>query len=142
MTTFQNRLSFLSASPQPADAGPVANGAAHADDAQMLDAYSQTVSGIAELVGPSVVRVEALGKTRGGTGSGVIISSDGFVLTNSHVVQGASNTRLSTSEQQIFEARVIGDDPHTDLALLHAHAPGHLPAATIGDSKTLKPGHL
>lgn len=108
----------------------------------MLDAYSQRVSGVAETVGPAVVRVEALGTQRGGSGSGVIISSDGLILTNSHVVQGASTTRISTADQQTFEARVIGDDPHTDLALLHGHAPAKLQAAVLGDSKTLKPGHL
>ena len=111
-------------------------------EAHLLDAYSHAVSGAAEAVGPAVVRVEALGTKRGGSGSGVILSSDGFVLTNSHVVQGASAARLTTSEQQTIEARVLGDDPHTDLALLHAHAHGKLPAARLGDSKTLRPGHL
>lgn len=138
-------LSFLSNAqrrPADGDASPAARDARDDADAQLLDAYSRTVSGVVEKVGPAVVRVEALGLQRGGSGSGVIISSDGFVLTNSHVVQGASSARLTTSEQQTFDARVIGDDPHTDLALLHAHAPGKLPAAVLGDSKTLKPGHL
>lgn len=111
-------------------------------DEQLLDAYSRTVSSVAESVGPAVVRVEAQGNGRGGTGSGVIISSDGLVLTNSHVVQGATGARLTTPDQLTFEARVIGDDPHTDLALLHAHSHATLPVAAIGDSKTLKPGHL
>ena len=111
-------------------------------DEQLLDAYSRTVSSVAESVGPAVVRVEAQGNGRGGTGSGVIISSDGLVLTNSHVVQGATGARLTTPDQLTFEARVIGDDPHTDLALLHAHTHATLPVAAIGDSKTLKPGHL
>ena len=142
MTSLPRSLAFLSNSARSANE-PIRDrrSGGSPDDGALLDAYSQTVSGVAEKVGPAVVRVEALGRQRG-TGSGVIISSDGFVLTNSHVVHGATSARLSTSEQQIFEARVIGDDPHTDLALLHAHAPGHLPAAAIGDSKTLKPGHL
>jgi S1-C subfamily serine protease len=145
MTNLIRLPAFLS-HPQPyagngADRGPAIDQAV-ASDEQLLDVYSRTVSGIAEAVGPAVVRVEASGKTRGGTGSGVIISSDGFVLTNSHVVQGASAARLTTPEQQTLEARVIGDDPHTDLALLHAHAPGKLPTARLGDSRTLKPGHL
>jgi S1-C subfamily serine protease len=141
MATSHNKLSFLSAAPQPrfdADPPPAREGG----DEHLLDAYSRTVAGVAESVGPAVVRVESLGKGRSGSGSGVIISSDGFVLTNSHVVQGATTVRLTTSEQQIFEARVIGDDPHTDLALLHAHAPAKLPFASLGNSKTLKPGHL
>jgi len=114
----------------------------HDHDERLLDAYSRTVSSVAESVGPAVVRVEALANGRGGTGSGVIISSDGLVLTNSHVVQGASAARLTTPDQLTFEARVIGDDPHTDLALLHAHTHATLPVAAVGDSKTLKPGHL
>jgi S1-C subfamily serine protease len=145
MAVFPRSLSFLSnASRRHDDAdGARAPHNAHDDgDTALLDAYSRTVAGVVERVGSAVVRVEALGLQRGGSGSGVIISSDGFVLTNSHVVQGASSARLTTSEQQTFEARVLGDDPHTDLALLHAQAPLKLPVATIGDSKTLKPGHL
>lgn len=139
MSSLSRKLSFLSM-PRREASGAAAGAPAESGDGPLLDAYSHAVSSVAESVGPAVVRVEAVGK--GGTGSGVIISSDGLVLTNSHVVQGATSTRLSTPEQQIFEARVIGDDPHTDLALLHAHAPGKLPMAVLGDSKTLKPGHL
>jgi S1-C subfamily serine protease len=141
MIALPRSLSFLSHAQRAAD-GARAGGEA-GDEHHLLDTYSRAVSGAAERVGPSVVRVEAV-RTRGtaGTGSGVIISSDGFVLTNSHVVQGASSARLTTSEQQSIEARVLGDDPHTDLALLQAHAHGKLPAARLGDSKSLKPGHL
>lgn len=139
MAAFANKVSFLSG----AWRRPPGDGSRAAEsDSVLLDAYSRAVSGVAEAVGPAVVRVEALGTKRGGTGSGVIISSDGLVLTNSHVVQGASAARLTTAEQQSFEARVLGDDPHTDLALLHAHAHGKLPTAALGDSKMLKPGHL
>ncbi|MBP6013704.1 MAG: trypsin-like peptidase domain-containing protein [Alphaproteobacteria bacterium] len=138
MSSLSRNLSFLSAPRRETPANrSVQPGES---DGELLDAYSHAVSSVVDSVGPAVVRVEAVGK--GGTGSGVIISSDGFVLTNSHVVQGATAARLSTPEQQTFEARVIGDDPHTDLALLHAHAPGKLPVAALGNSKTLKPGHL
>ncbi len=133
MAAFANKVSFLSG----AWRRPSGDGSRAAEsDSVLLDAYSRAVSGVAEAVGPAVVRVEALGTKRGGTGSGVIISSDGLVLTNSHVVQGASAARLTTAEQQSFEARVLGDDPHTDLAL------GKLPTAALGDSRMLKPGHL
>ena len=117
--------------------------AAEAAESELLDAYSQAVAGVAERVGPAVVRVEMAGPNgKQGTGSGVIISSDGFVLTNSHVAQGGRTAKLTTQEGQTLEARLIGDDPHTDLALLHADAPGRLPVARLGDSKKLKPGHL
>ena len=141
MSAPSRRFSFLSHSRRQAE--PEAAPPHTADhDAQLLDAYSRTVSSVAEAVGPAVVRVEAQVNGRGGSGSGVIISSDGLILTNSHVVQGASRAKLTTPDQLTFEARVIGDDPHTDLALLHAHAHAKLPVARLGDSKTLKPGHL
>jgi S1-C subfamily serine protease len=141
MSALSRRFSFLSHSRRQAEpeAAPPPQ---HDHDERLLDAYSRTVSSVAESVGPAVVRVEAQANGRGGTGSGVIISSDGLVLTNSHVVQGATSARLTTPDQLTFEARVIGDDPHTDLALLHAHTHATLPVAAIGDSKTLKPGHL
>jgi S1-C subfamily serine protease len=142
MATHSRILSFLSNPARRSSQDLSPGEAPHASDERLLDAYSSAVAGVAEQVGPAVVRVEALGEKRGGSGSGVILSSDGFVLTNSHVVQGATRARLTTADQQMFDARVLGDDPHTDLALLHAHAPGKLPVAVLGNSKTLKPGHL
>jgi S1-C subfamily serine protease len=109
----------------------------------LLDAYSQTVAGVAETVGPSVVRVEGAGpRRRGGIGSGVVISDDGLVLTNSHVVAGARRLRLSFSEGGETEAFALGDDPDTDLALLRAELPRGVTAARLGDSKLLRRGHL
>src|ERR1700759_367719 len=87
-----------------------------ADDGALLDAYSGTVIAVAERVGPAVVRVErAAANGRGGMGSGVIISPDGLLLTNSHVVDGAKELRLTDTEGHSMEARVIGEDPDTDL---------------------------
>ena len=74
-------------------------------------------------------------------GSGVIISPDGLLLTNSHVVQGAREARLALSDGRIIEARVLGNDPDTDLALLRANSDG-LPFAALGDSKQLKRGQI
>ena len=136
------KISFVS-DPGESRGESEAQSPAEMADGELLDAYSQAVAGVAERVGPAVVRVEmASPKGRAGTGSGVIISSDGFVLTNSHVAQGGRTAKLTTPEGQTIEARLIGDDPHTDLALLHADAPGRLPVANLGDSKKLKPGHL
>jgi S1-C subfamily serine protease len=78
----------------------------------------------------------------GGMGSGVVISPDGLVLTNSHVVDGARDLRLTDTEGRIMEARLIGEDPDTDLALLRAGAARHLESATLGDSKNLRRGQL
>jgi S1-C subfamily serine protease len=112
-------------------------------DAGILDAYSHAVSSVAERVGPAVLRVEPQVKgRRGGVGSGVAISPDGLVLTNSHVVEGARDFRLTDSEGRVVNARVLGQDPDTDLALLRASAVRDLPAARLGDSKTLRRGQL
>lgn len=114
------------------------------DDAALLDPYSRAVASVADRVGPAVVRVEARkdARGRGGTGSGVIIAPDGLVLTNSHVVEGARELRLTDAEGRIMEARVLGEDPDTDLALLRAGAVRNLPSAGLGDSKRLRRGQL
>ena len=116
-------------------------------EAAILDAYSNAVISVADRVGPAVVRVETRrdggkGKGRGGVGSGVIIAPDGLVLTNSHVVDGARDVRLTDSEGREMEARVLGDDRDTDLALLRATAARDLPSARLGNSKTLRRGQL
>src|SRR5918998_2385837 len=112
-----------------------------ADDV-LLDAYSRAVTSVVDRVGPAVVRVEPHVSGRvAGMGSGVIISPDGLLLTNSHVVQGARDARLTLSDGRIIEARVLGNDPDTDLALLRANIDG-LPFAALGNSKNLKRGQI
>jgi len=114
-------------------------------DAALLDAYSHTVVDVVDKIGPAVVRVDTDGdgaRARRGTGSGVIISPDGLVLTNSHVAQGARAVRLTLPEGGSVEARVLGDDPHTDLALLRVTDAATLPMARLGNSKALKRGQL
>jgi len=112
-------------------------------DGELLDAYSDAVTAVVERVGPAVVRVErAAANGRGGVGSGVVLSPDGLVLTNSHVVDGARELRLVDSEGRSMAARLIGEDPDTDLALLRADAARDLPAAALGDSKRLRRGQL
>src|SRR6202011_6355224 len=95
------------------------------DDRALLDAYSNAVIGVTERVGPAVVRVETgpkvrNGRERGGLGSGIVISPDGLVLTNSHVVGASKEIRLRDIEGIVTDARVLGVDPDTDLALLRA----------------------
>lgn len=123
------------------------------DDEALLDLYSRRVASVVDRVGPSVVRVDNLsapgaparggGRGQGGgIGSGVVIAPDGLILTNSHVVRGAYRLRVALPEGGEAEARLLGDDPDTDLALLRAELPRGVPAASLGDSKTLKRGHL
>jgi S1-C subfamily serine protease len=112
----------------------------------LLDAYSTAVMDIVERVGPAVVRVEPRGAgsqgRRQGIGSGVILSPDGLILTNSHVVRGAQVIGLADTEGRTTDAQLIGDDPDTDLALIRANAARDLPAAVLGDSKQLRRGQL
>src|SRR5262245_47471295 len=98
---------------EPAEAGPPVPEAV--EDTELLDAYSRAVSGVVDAVGPAVVRVESGGRSRrSGVGSGVIISPDGLVLTNSHVVQGNRELRLQTADGLSLGARLIGEDADTD----------------------------
>jgi S1-C subfamily serine protease len=113
----------------------------HTDDS-LLDAYSQAVTSVVDQVAPAVVRVEPSVSGRGaGMGSGVVISPDGLVLTNSHVMQGTREARLTLSDGRVVTAQALGDDPDTDLALLRASSDG-LPFAVLGDSKRLKRGQV
>ena len=107
-----------------------------------LDAYSRIVSTVAEKVGPAVVRVENRRARGGGSGSGFVIAHDGLVVTNSHVVSGARALRLTLTDGSDVEARVVGDDPDTDLALLRAELPRGTAVATLGDARALRRGQL
>jgi S1-C subfamily serine protease len=120
-----------------------------ADDQALLDSYSQAVIDVVDRVGPSVVRLAVRngdsvrpGQSRGGSGSGVIVAPDGLILTNSHVAGAASRIEVTTADGQDLHARLVGDDPDTDLALIRIDEPATLPSARLGDSKRLKRGQL
>lgn len=109
-----------------------------------LDAVSSGIAALVDRVGPAVVRVETVGRGRrsGGIGSGVIISPDGLVLTNSHVIHGHQDARLTDTEGRNLEARLIGEDRDTDLALLRVTSSRRLASALLGDSKELRRGQF
>jgi len=124
------------------DAGP----AAPADEASALDAYSRTVVDVVERVGAAVVSVH-VGRTRRGEivteggGSGVIVTPDGYLLTNQHVVQRAARVDITLIDGDTVEAGVIAQDASTDLAVLRAHASG-LPFAGLQASGKPRVGQL
>src|SRR6266850_3994941 len=129
------------------DASSQATRQAAAGDDALLDAYSNAVIDVTERVGPAVVRVETGSglpgaRERGGLGSGIVISPDGLVLTNSHVVGSAKQIRLRDIEGIVTDARVLGVDPDTDLALLRADGMRDLRYASLGNSKSLRRGQL
>jgi S1-C subfamily serine protease len=126
---------------------PKAPEPAPADDRALLDAYSNAVIGVTERIGPAVVRVETGSQVpgsreRGGMGSGIVISPDGLVLTNNHVVGTSKQIRLRDNEGIVTDGRVLGVDPDTDLALLRADGARDLHYAPLGNSKSLRRGQL
>ncbi len=116
-------------------------------DSKLLDAYSRAVVNVVDTIGPTVVsinigwRVRNEGMERGGAGSGVIFTPDGYILTNSHVVHNATRFEVVLNNNKKFEATLTGEDPATDLAVVRVPALD-LPFARLGDSSSLRVGQL
>jgi S1-C subfamily serine protease len=129
-----------------------------ADDRELLDGYSRTVTSVAEQVSPSVVKIEVQGpppEGRGdgrrgprpgpneasGAGSGFVVTPDGYVVTNSHVVNGAKRITVAFSDGERAVASLVGDDPATDLAVIRIDG-SHLPTLSFASSSGLRVGQI
>ncbi|MFI8896251.1 S1C family serine protease [Streptomyces paradoxus] len=99
-----------------------------------------TVAGVAKAVSPSIVEISADSNAGSSTGSGVIITSSGEIVTNNHVVSGASQIKATTSDGKSYTAKVVGTDSKKDLALIKLENASGLKAATLGDSAGIQVG--
>jgi S1-C subfamily serine protease len=130
-----------------APAGDRKRAGASDDDASLLDAYSRAVTSVVEAVGPAIVSVST-GRPTGdgefepvGAGSGFVITPDGYIVTNSHVVVQAGGIQAGFVDGRRLDAMVIGSDPSTDLAVIRVSGSG-FPYAELGDSSALRVGQL
>jgi S1-C subfamily serine protease len=121
------------------------------DDGPLLDAYSGAVIGALERVSPAVTFIEVVGQSRAGarnrkplrgSGSGFLFTPDGYLLTNSHVVDGSDEITVRLNDDTRFNADLVGNDPDSDLAVLRIGSPGTLPYVEFGDSSRLKVGQV
>ncbi|MFD5146369.1 S1C family serine protease [Streptomyces sp. NPDC058401] len=99
-----------------------------------------TVTGVAENVSPSVVRIDTRTGSGQGTGSGVVITADGEIVTNNHVIDGASQIQVTMSDGKKYNAKIVGTDPDKDLALIKLEGASGLKPANLGNSDNLKVG--
>ncbi len=139
-------LNFISNGEDPAQQGsksPIS-------DEELLDAYSRTVVNVAQEVSEAVVQIKVKKapqqrsrnqQKQTGGGSGFIISSDGFIVTNNHVVNGATRIEVALQDGRNFIARLIGSDPATDIAVIQIDA-DNLTTIRFGDSSKLQVGQL
>lgn len=99
-----------------------------------------TVSGVAAAVSPAIVEISATSSAGDATGSGVVITADGEIITNNHVISGASRIEVALSTGRTYTADVVGTDPDKDLALIRLQGASGLKTASLGDSSSVKVG--
>ncbi len=142
---------FISDGVEPIPTPPSSH---HPEEAEALDAFSRVVVKVSERLRPAVVNLRGQG-SRGGSGSGILFTPDGFLLTNHHVIRGQERVRVRLNDGRELPGRVIGADPWTDLAVVQAESSSlgglgdlgdrvgdRLPFAAFGDSAGLRVGQL
>src|SRR6266480_2564200 len=142
------RIDFLFHETDSGASQPV-RGETQPDDSELFDAYSRTVVSAVARVAPAVANIDVkqrVSARRGerelsGNGSGFVITPDGFILTNSHVVHDASAITVNLSDGREYPAQLTGDDPDTDLALVRIDAP-QLAHVRLANSENLRVGQL
>src|SRR5499427_6139175 len=142
------RIDFLFHETDSGASQPV-RGETQPDDSQLLDAYSRTVVSAVARVAPTVVNIDVKQRVRArrgerelsGNGSGFVITPDGFIVTNSHVVHDAKTISVNLPDGRECPAKLTGDDPDTDLAVIRIDAP-QLTNVRLADSENLRVGQL
>ena len=154
MTSSSQAHLFLVDDPGSSPRAPEAPRSHEPSDESLLDAYSQAVVSAADAVSPAVVKIDVVKRAAAsgsrpaeqpretrGSGSGFVFTPDGMILTNSHVAGGAARIDVTVSDGQRFDADLIGDDPHTDLAVIKISGP-KMASATLGNSRRVRVGQL
>lgn len=140
-----NRFEFLTQPSGESDGQDLPTGKTaqpRLDDTNLLDAYSQAVIAVVDAVVPAVLSITSFQQDHAiGTGSGFLITPDGYAVTNSHVVSGGNRFVAETEDGDRVSAEVVGDDPATDVALIRL-ASRDLPYVKLSDSDALRPGQL